>query len=143
MSVETGTGATVKLTDPQLQERMKTHQRVRRRMQANVSRLVRHQREQATRDGSPYGHPTGREPDADNLSYDKSKCQNCGRQVSTDHRRVNGDNNRIAWGCYECYTVTAIGRGAARSPDCDGTMDDAVSIDPRGAASNLGTGGSI
>lgn len=115
-----------------------------RRRQA-VERQRELWRERVKREGSPFGYPTGREPEAESLDYDKSKCQKCGAKVDKDFRRVFGDNQNVAWGCTgkNCYNITEVKGGAAKSPDCDGTIDERVNGSPDGAASNLGTGGAI
>lgn len=57
-------------------------------------------------------------------------CQACGNpNISDDFRRVFGDNDHTAWGCPNCYTWSALHRGAACDPDRDGDRD-LMSVSP-------------
>ena len=55
-----------------------------------------------------------------------SSCQRCGEPVDSRFRRLFGDDDDVAHGCTECYSMTAIKRGAASAPDRHGRIDEDV-----------------
>lgn len=118
MSAETRPGQQSDLT-PDGFEEMEESRRERQRTRA-LERGADYYRGRGIRGGATAGS---------DLSVDESKCQNCGAALPhADFGRELGDNNNIAWGCPECYTWTALKRGAASAEDRHGTIEEEVVV---------------
>lgn len=77
-------------------------------------------RRQALRGGARYGKPrTGHAEESGDSANATGRCLNCGQSVTRKFAQVFGDNDDLVYGCFECLTVTAVKRGAARAPDAE------------------------
>lgn len=84
-------------------------------------------RAEALEGGARYrSPPTTTVDDVTDDVGDETNCQCCGESVTLRFRRTFGDNDNVAWGCFDCHTASAIKRGAAKDEDCDGEIADGI-----------------
>lgn len=85
-------------------------------------------RETAVAGGARYRGSFGpRDGAGEQMDVDRDVCQDCGEPVSSDFRRIFGNDDGIAFACMDCAGATAVKRGAAASEEREGTVGDGIS----------------